>query len=579
MQLPKLFLFLIILTINTPINARNFPIDVVQTKDDAFLKGQPKSVLTQEDSSNSLILSMDKYDENGVLISHMAGDTHPSPPFETEIKKGRFIETRYSPSPSSLAPAIRALKYDDKGRATALKDLSNLDNTNTSEVPYYQPSDTTIVRIVKYDNNEQIHTIYKNRDLYQTIKFEFNQDGKLTQQLCIEGECSVFNTITYSKNGILRTINEQYQQNYYYENDTLASIVTQYPRRPNMTNTTYFGDYLFDSCGNWTQRASFSEPPSRLLRERLNITLRKIDYHSPCTQVINTVSSHLTCPSIMTYRIGNIDKRFSLSKKQAMQIAQEAASIWNQQAQRVLLQYDEAGEIPIHFVYDQRLLEAVANNNGSRVANKQLETLAQQVMQKKQDFELKTQQQELEFNHLNQKQQNLKNDIEAYTLKVNGLKISPDEASKLNQMREQLESRRLELLEEQNKFNAKSQILAQERLAINEDIAELKSSVNIGKPSSSLLDRLSIKSRKTKEFHIGTYQAQGIKRWIDIYSISNEDILNASKQTLIHEFGHALGLQHSEDPLAIMYYKAANNSVDLSNADKNMLHQLCPINP
>ncbi len=256
--------------------ARNLPADVVQTKDDLFLHGQPKTVLSKSISG----IVEDKFNKDGALISHMLSASGHSAPFKAEIKKGRLIEISYSPSARSNAPAIRPLQYDDEGRATALNDHSVLP---TSLVDANQASATFLVRIIRYEHNRQTHDLYINRAFARSIAFTFSDQDKLLSTQCIAGNCKGFIETQFGDFGPIKLQSADFETSYYYEQGLLSSETTRV-KRSNQLQTVYYGDYIVDECGNWTQQASFTAPPSDTLRQRDTLTLRKIEYYAPCTQ-------------------------------------------------------------------------------------------------------------------------------------------------------------------------------------------------------------------------------------------------------------------------------------------------------
>ena len=89
-----------------------------------------------------------------------------------------------------------------------------------------------------------------------------------------------------------------------------------------------------------------------------------------------------------------------------------------------------------------------------------------------------------------------------------------------------------------------------------------------------IVDQQNIGNTLGREFCEGLYEYKNGKRSITIYQYDNEYRL---VRVLAHEFGHALGLNHSKSAEAVMYPLIRSDSLALTADDIAALKEHCKI--
>lgn len=272
----------------------------------------------------------------------------------------------------------------------------------------------------------------------------------------------------------------------------------------------------------------------------------------------NSLTDRISKPfdTRLRYRIAEVDPRFKLSLEQVKAISEQAVQIWKDGTGQDYFVYDPNAQLAIHLIYDERQIESEqrrehlsqleSNQQRWQEKKKSLDQIEQEILQNRQFLGLKQQQLNQQIQAYNQEQQQARQNPTAFA--------NPDY---FQQRQQALQQNAQSLKQEINQYNQKIQQLNQQVDELNSLDQQLNASVDQYKQRF-----------KPHLFHKGLFNGKQIL----IYEFESEDDL---RLTLAHEFGHALGLQHADDPQALMHPIMKDQDrahFSLTEADRNILN-------
>lgn len=237
----------------------------------------------------------------------------------------------------------------------------------------------------------------------------------------------------------------------------------------------------------------------------------------------------------LRYRISEIDPRFGISHEQAIRLSEEAVNIWTLGTGKQYFVYDPKAKLTINFHYDERQQETTARLAEEKIIqhdqahwgakNSDVHTLRQEIDRvnallntKKVEYAMQVQNHNEQVARINQS---------------GGASASQRQAFAQN--RQFLEQQMHHLQFEIDTYNSKIHQL-------NMQVDELNQiNQNINTSIQNFNTRF-----KPHLFDKGNFDGRNI----NIFEFQSEGDL---RLTLAHEFGHALGLKHHEDPQGLMH--------------------------
>lgn len=263
------------------------------------------------------------------------------------------------------------------------------------------------------------------------------------------------------------------------------------------------------------------------------------------------------CREPLTYRPGDIDSRFDITQKELEEIMNEVEALWESAVNKDLIKLSPKGKVALNLVYS----EEQKRTDAERQFSDRVRAKEQQVSVREREY------QQLSGRY-EESEKDVRQTLDEYNSKIstyNKLAEEWEGKEATSKIITEFKTLEQEITTLEASLKRKKQNLASLRERTNAKTEQLN---NLIKEHNNLIAEYNRRFSKPRRFDQGRYVKRGDNQAINIYQFGNRAQL---KTVLAHEMGHALGLDHVDNPKSIMHkMMAEQNMANLQLTDEDI---------
>ena len=292
--------------------------------------------------------------------------------------------------------------------------------------------------------------------------------------------------------------------------------------------------------------------------------------YKPISGGVTVLTQAKPCSEPMSYSIGEIDTGFAITRDEVKAAAKIAAGLWNSDGSVLLISQSEDADydadIVINFEYDERQQRTDAELRfREKIKSEQirLDRRQKENDQRRDRFDAET---GLYLELANRTTREL-NELNSWVSEKNDAGgFTESEYETFTQRKSAVEQKQKRVIEEREKLDEMAATINREIDELNLKFSEI----------NTLVDRYNEEFAGDMRFTKATYQRRGNRGVITVSQFMGKSELGL---ILAHEMGHALGIDHLQNPEAIMYGRMGSQQmypeIQITAEDRSAAVALC----